>query len=236
MSMPIQNAKRMHPRMLITITRSEDQKKLEKVLDSLDIPVMYQCRGTGTAPSEIMDIFGLRGTTRQLTMSFLPKSQIPAAFDAFRKKLCFDQKGKGIAFTMIINGMQSPIYQLIGEGIQDNEPGSIKKEDENMKQAPEYSAIWVSVAGGYSDDVVDAARAAGARGGTVIKGRRRNAERISQYFGASMQDEQDFVMIIVPHDKKAEIMSAITASCGLKTKAHGVVISMPIDEVLGLEG
>lgn len=231
MPMDSNSAKHTHPRMLITITRWEDRRKLERVMDSLNIPVLYQCRGTGTAPSEIMDIFGLRGTTRNLTISFLPKSVIPEAFEAFRRKLAFHQKGKGIAFTVMINGMQSSIYELVREKIKSDS----EKEEENMSKSPEYSAIWVSVAGGYSDDVVDAARTAGARGGTVIKGRRRNTKQVSQYFGSSMQDEQDFVMILVPREKKAEIMSAITTACGLNTEAHGVVISMPIDEVLGLE-
>ena len=40
-------------RMMITITRTEDKKRLEEVLDDLEIPVCYQCRGEGTAPSEI---------------------------------------------------------------------------------------------------------------------------------------------------------------------------------------
>lgn len=52
----------------------------------------------------------------------------------------------------------------------------------------------------------------GARGGTVMKGRRRNSEHASQYFGISLQEEQEFVMIVVPREKKCEIMSAITTS------------------------
>lgn len=233
--MAMQEEKQIYPRMLVTITRPEDQKKLEDVLDKLHIPVFYQWRGKGTAPSEIMDIFGLRGTTRQLTIGFLPRILVPEAFEVFRQKLSFNQKGKGIAFTVPINGMQSPIYQLVNDEVQESVQKAIEKGENHMKQTAEYSAIWVSVAGGYSDDVVDAAREAGARGGTVMKGRRRNSERISQYFGATVQDEQDFVMIIVPRDKKTEVMSAITNSCGLKTKAHGVVIALPVDEVVGLE-
>ena len=104
-----------------------------------------------------------------------------------------------------------------------------------MKEKSEFSLILVSVASGYSDDVVDVARAAGARGGTVMKGRRRNSEHASQYFGISLQEEQEFVMIVVPREKKCEIMSAITTSCGLKTPAHGMVISLPVDDVMGLE-
>ena len=104
-----------------------------------------------------------------------------------------------------------------------------------IKKESEYAMICVSVNSGFSDDVIDAAREAGAKGGTVLKGRRRNSEKVSLNFGIPMQDEQDFVMIVVPKEKKAEIMSAVSSSCGLGTGAHGVVIALPVDEVMGLE-
>ena len=40
-------------------------------------------------------------------------------------------------------------------------------DEAEMREKSEYSLIWVSVASGYSDEVVDAARNAGARGGTA---------------------------------------------------------------------
>lgn len=98
----------------------------------------------------------------------------------------------------------------------------------------EYALLLVSVAGGFSDQVIDAACGAGARGGTVIKGRQRSDERTRQRFGISLQEEQDFVMIVVPKEKKNEIMTAISGACGLGSKAHGVVVALPVDDVLGL--
>ena len=46
-----------------------------------------------------------------------------------------------------------------------------------------------------------------------------------------IQEEQDFVRIIVPRAIKSAVMSSI-AACGLNTKAHGIIASMP---VAGLE-
>ncbi len=73
-----------------------------------------------------------------------------------------------------------------------------------IKRESAYAIIWVSVNSGFSDDVIDAAREAGAKGGTVMKGRRRNLAKVSQNFGLPLQDEQDFVMIVVPKAKKTE--------------------------------
>ena len=56
-----------------------------------------------------------------------------------------------------------------------------ERTEQDMAELHKHSnhvAIMVAVASGYSDDVIDAARAAGAKGGTVIRGRRRNSERM----------------------------------------------------------
>ena len=68
-----------------------------------------------------------------------------------------------------------------------------------------------------------------------MKGRRRNSAKVSQNFGLPLQDEQDFVMIVVPKAKKTQVMSAICSQCGLNSNAHGIVLSMPVDEIMGLE-
>jgi PII-like signaling protein len=96
--------------------------------------------------------------------------------------------------------------------------------------------IFVSVASGCSDSVVEAAREAGARGGTVLRGLRNASEFAQEHMGISLQEEQEFVMMVVKKESKSEIMRAISERCGLCTESHGIVLSLPVDEVLGLEG
>ncbi len=233
--MEIREERQLSPRMLISITKSENQKKLEELFDELRVPICYQCRGKGTAPSEIMDIFGFTGTTRLVTMVTVPKFMIQQLFDALHQQLSFHQKGAGIAITIPITGIQSHLLHLLSDEARTAAEANIEGDIKEMKEKSEYTAIWVSVSSGYSDDVIDAARDAGARGGTVIKGRRRGSERACQHFGISIQEEQDFVMIVVPRDKKHAVTSAISSACGLNSPAHGVVISMPVDDAMGLE-
>lgn len=227
------------PRMFIFITRVEDEKKIEGIFDSMHIPISYQCRGQGTAPSEIMDIFGLGGTTRLITVGFLPKFAVKELFEKTGKQIAFHQRGGGIVITIPITGLQSPLLHMLnGESRAMMENRIKERTEDGMEQTREksgYNVIWVSASAGYSDMVVDTAREAGAKGGTVLRGRRRNSEHVSQKFGISLQDEQDFVMIVVPREKKSEVMAAICSSCGLNTPAHGIVVSLPVDDAIGLE-
>lgn len=231
--------KRSAPRMVILITREEDKKKLEELFDSLHLPIFYQCRGKGTAPSEMLDIFGLSGTTRLISVGILPKYMVQELAQAAESRLAFHKKGGGIALTVPITGLQNPIFQMLNDETREMLKQRMKKRTEQdmaeVKSHMDYVVIWVSVASGYSDEVIDAARAAGAKGGTVLRGRQRHSERMSQHLGISLQEERDFVMIVVPREKKGAIMSAVSASCGLSSQAHGVILSLPVDEVFGLE-
>lgn len=227
------------PRMFIMITKAEEEKKLKEIFDEIEIPIYYQCRGQGTAPSEIMDIFGLGGTTRIITMGFLPKFAVSKLFLKTGKVFDFARKGGGIAVTIPITGLQSRLLNLLNDDARSEAEKQIKERIKGdmaeIHEKSRYNAIFVAVEEGYSDQVIDTARSAGAKGGTVLRGRRRNSESISQHFGISIQDEQDLLMIIVPRDIKTEVMTAITSSCGLKSPAHGIAVSLPIDEAVGLE-
>ena len=93
------------PRVMVSIMRIEDEKKLEDVFEMLHIPIYYQCRGKGTAPTEIMDIFGLCGTTKLITIGILPKLMIKGALKLMEEKLLLRQKGRGIAVIVPLTGI-----------------------------------------------------------------------------------------------------------------------------------
>lgn len=220
-------------RMLLAVTQTKDQGKIEALFDELHLPICFQGRGKGTAPTEMMDIFGLSGTARLLTIAIVPKPMVRTVFRTMYETLSFRHRGGGIAVTVPITGVQSYLIQMLDESLPGAEDG-MEGDGARMKETSDYSVVWTSVVSGFSDEVIDAAREAGARGGTVIKGRRRNTERVSQHFGLALQEEQDFVMVIVSREKKHEVMTAISRACGLRTDAHGVVLSLPVDETMGL--
>ena len=104
-----------------------------------------------------------------------------------------------------------------------------------MKKEASFSMVLVTVKEGYSDEVIDAATKAGAGGGSVIRGRRRGSEALVQFLGISLQEEQEILMIVVPKEKKGEIMSAVNARCGISTEARGMIISVPVEDMIGFE-
>lgn len=230
---------RLAPRMVLIITNHEYRRKLEQTFQNFRIPIYYQCQGHGTAPSEMLDIFGLSGSGRLLTIGLLPKFLVRDLLDALQQRIPLHKRGGGIVLTIPITGLQRPILQLLNdqarETIEQKIEERVNSDMSDMQTGSGYTAIWVALSNGYSSDAIDAARSAGAMGGTILKGRRQNSERISQKLGISMQEEEEFVIIVTPREKKAAVMNAISDACGLRTDAHGIILSLPVDEVIGLE-
>ena len=90
-----QEGKQAAPRMAVFVTRTEDEKRLAHILDALHVPVSFQCRASGTAPSELLDIFGLGGTARLVTAGFVPRGAVRALFAQTGRELGFHRRGGG---------------------------------------------------------------------------------------------------------------------------------------------
>lgn len=220
-------------RMILSITHAEDEQKVGEVFAAHHVPICFETRAKGTAPSELLDAFGLGGTTRVITAGLLPRDRVRDTFEALNQKLNYRRRGTGVAVTVPLTGLQGPVLKILNEETRKETPMEQTANETTGRGA--YALVWVSVNPGYSDAVIDAARAAGARGGTILKGRRRNTDDVTRFLGISMQAEQDYVMIILPADKKLEVMNAVNTACGLKTEAQGVIVSLPVDDVMGLE-
>ena len=155
-------------------------------------------------------------------------------FAKMNEALCLKKRGRGIAVSIPLRGVQVNMARFIIEQ-KNSLIDEIKQEENIMSGETAYSMIIATVNQGYSDEVVDTARAAGARGGTVIKGRRCGLDAPMQFWGISLQEEQEALAIIVPKDKKYDIMSAISKKYGFNSPAQGIVLSLPIEDTLGLE-
>lgn len=101
---------------------------------------------------------------------------------------------------------------------------------------PAYEVVFCIVNEGFSDTVMDAAKEAGARGGTVIHARGTANKEAEKFFHITIQPEKEIVMILVPAEIKDEVLHAIYRNAGLKSEGQGIAFSMAVDEVVGMSG
>ncbi len=95
--------------------------------------------------------------------------------------------------------------------------------------------IFCIVNAGFSDLVMDAAREAGARGGTVIHGRGTANKEAEEKFNIPIQPDKEVVMILVSSEIKDNVLKALNLAVGLDTDGQGIAFSMPVDRVIGIK-
>ena len=147
-------------------------------------------------------------------------------------ELLFNVPGNGIGFTVPLTGANNIIIKKFEE-IDENEEDNLLRKGDTVSEVKRV-IIAAVVNQGYSEEVMNAAKEAGATGGTVIHGRYAGDKEISALWGVGIHEEKDVVMIIADAESKVSIMQAICAECGINTEAKGVVLSIPIETVVGL--
>ncbi len=213
-------------------------KLVEKAIDLYTeghIPVQYLFRAQGTASSEIMDLLGLGGVEKDVSVSIMPKFFADRMLTKLQKQLHLGMPNSGVAFTVSLSGGSAHMVRLMEPLLSNEEQGAQGKEEAEMTEQA-YSLIIAIVDQGFSEEVMEAARPKGATGGTVFHSRRVGSEEAMRFWGIRVQPEREVVMILANKEEKTEIMQAIGKACGMQSEAHGVLLSLPVDGVVGLNG
>ena len=98
-----------------------------------------------------------------------------------------------------------------------------------------YELIVTIVNQGFADSVMDAARACGARGGTILNARGTARQEAENKFDILIHPEKEIVLIVARTDIKDAILHAIYKEVGLDTPGQGIAFSTPVDDTVGVE-
>lgn len=99
-----------------------------------------------------------------------------------------------------------------------------------------YKCILAIVNNGFSEETMEAAKACGARGGTILHARGTISKEAELFFNTTIQPEKEIVMILAKADQTDGILKGLYHAVGTSTKAQGIVFTIPVDETVGLEG
>lgn len=217
---------------LYLMTTIVDRKAINKYLDLYrenDLHVMYLTLGYGTVSSEILDYFGLDSKEKAVAFSVMQDSSWENIKIQLQKKLKIDAPGEGIAFTIPLSsiGGQKTLQFLL-------ESEDYKKEEESTLKNTTHDLIIVIAEQGYTNIIMDAARAAGAYGGTVVHAKGTGMEAAEKFMGVSLAAEKEMVFIVTKTELKNAIMQAIMKNAGLDSKAKSIVFSLPVTDTAGL--
>jgi hypothetical protein len=216
---------------------------LSQVFEQESVRFHFISKGRGTASSDILDLLGIGANDKAVVFCLEQEILSPVLLKEVRLKVGRRSPGAGIAFSIPLSGINSPILRVFKESILKNEKiaaelarlqPDARQEGEPVKTEIKHDLIISIINQGYSDEFMTVAREAGAQGGTVLSARGLAHEGPVKFFGVSLQDEKEIVLILASREKKVSIMEAISQACGITTKAGGIVFSLPVDQVMGM--
>ena len=95
--------------------------------------------------------------------------------------------------------------------------------------------IVVIVNQGFEEEAMKAAREAGARGGTIYNARgTAESQDLVKFMGITLHPNKEIVFILTTKEARDDIMTAVKESTGLATKGAGILFSLPVSSVLGV--
>ena len=215
---------------MVTVVRRELGERFMTFYKKNGVRTHMSTLCNGTAQQKTLDYLGLEKTEKMMIISFVSDDIRKKLSHDLVSKMHIDVPGNGIAMTVPMEsagGKTALDYLASGQ--------EIKKGAERDMNATPYTLIVAIAESGCTDIVMDAARSAGARGGTVVHAKGTANDKItSSFFGVTVASEKEMVYIVTKRQDRDTIMKAIMENAGQHTEAKAVVFSLPVDCVVGL--
>lgn len=211
---------------VISICPPDMTEALDGICEELSLPFSIAFRAKGTAVSNMLELLGIENNEKRAVITVCTREKTKELIKEEKSRMFIGVPGQGIIVSV-------PVKSVGGGKTVEYFTGG----DAAPKRAPElnseYELITVIANEGRTDMVMDAARGAGATGGTVIHGKGTGRKSAENFFSVSIATEKEVVLIVAKKDRKTEIMKAIVEKAGAGTEANAIVFSLPVTEIAG---
>ena len=192
----------------------------------LELPVSVVLHAHGTAVRSMLDILGIESNEKRVVLTIATQEKTRRLIDEQKRRLFIGVPGHGIVVSVPIKS--------IGGG---KTVAFLGGSQQSAKYTPElnysYELIVAIANEGRTDLVMNAARSAGAAGGTVLHGKGTGSDKAEKFYSVSIAQEKEVILIVAKTEQKAGIMRAILEKAGPNTEAGTIVFSLPTSEVAG---
>ena len=214
---------------LISVVNPAAMEQVCEIAAALDLPQTVTMLGHGTAAQSMLDLLGIESTEKRVIMTVANPEKTRQFIKNMRQQLYIGIPGHGIVIAVPIKsvgGGKTLAYLNNGE-------------QQTARYTPElnskYELIIIVANEGRTDQVMNAARAAGATGGTVLHGKGSGSQNPKKFYNVSIASEKEVILMVAQSDRKAAIMQSVLHQAGPDSEAGAVLFSLPVSEVAGFD-
>lgn len=215
--------------MMTAIVDRKIASEYAKLYQENNLNVMFLSLGYGTVTNDMMDMLGLESKEKTVVIAIVEEDKWITVKRQLEKVLKIDAPGGGVAFIVPLSsiGGRKALQFLI-------ENDKYERQEESTLKNTTHDLIVVIAELGYTNLIMDAARKAGAYGGTVIHAKGTGMAAAEKFMGVSLAAEKEVIYIVVKNEQKNPIMQAIMEEAGINTKAKAICFSLPVTDTAGL--
>lgn len=211
---------------LISVVNPGAMERVCEIAAALDLPQTVTLLGHGTAVQSMLDLLGIESTEKRVIMTVANPEKTRKFIKEMRRQVYIGIPGHGIIMAVPIKsvgGGKTLAYLNNGE----QQPARYSPELSNR-----YELIVIVANEGRTDQVMNAARAAGATGGTVLHGKGTGSQN-KKFYNVSIASEKEVILMVAQNDRKAVIMQSVLHHAGPDSEAGAILFSLPVSEVAG---
>lgn len=216
---------------LVLITNHEYYNRVNYLLNSYNINIKIVNIVRGTASQSMLYYFGLSAGDKIMVTALIPDYLEEELSQKLINYFKLFNLGKGVGFILPITCANK--FLIDGFPVKEITEKENKMKDKDKENKIDYELIVTITLEGYLEKTMNAAKKAGATGGTVLTGKGMNGKLSKKLFGFVVEPGREIIYIIAPKSDVQKIMEGITEEVGIKTDGMGLCFSIPIDRVIG---
>ena len=221
--------------LFITIVNDGQASAIVKLTRNAGASSNFICHGRGTASNDFYEVFSFTHSDKQVILTPIRCDMYLSIRKEVQERFAINDSSKGVALLLPISSVIGKnAYRLLSDERVSLDAKGAKELMDKIPMEKDFELIIAIVNDSYTDLVMDAAKGAGAKGGTILNAKGTGNKDIENYFGVVITPEKQIVLIIVPKNIKDAVLSAIYKNVGLNTKGQGIVFSLPASDVLGV--
>lgn len=163
---------------------------------------------------------------------------IPAkgtASSKFLRMLGLGDKSKEVVLIVIDQEKGKKIVDDVRSDAKIQGVAALLGSTEEKTMSSKWKMITIIVNIGYADDIMDAARKAGAQGGTITHARGTGTEEDAKFFGVQIVPEKEMIFILCKSDDTDKIVEAISSLKCLDEPGIGIIYTQDVIDFKNLD-
>lgn len=179
--------------------------------------------GIGTVESRLLRLLELNEARKEIVLMVATRTLTSTVLGELDRVFHLSKPGHGIAFT-------TSVLSFLGSGNYEYEDDTQSGGAVNSM----YNAIFVIVDRGRAEEAMDAAREAGARGGTILHARGSGIHEHAKLLNMEIEPEKEIVLIISEQSATRDIVVAVRDSLEIDKPGNGIIFVQEVNEAYGI--